>query len=114
MEIKRKLILITGAGGFIGSHLAEKCLELGYKNRIFNRRWSKKIVDVSHKPLVAVGNKAIIEVIMDEYAKFGMKKFYIYISHKGKMIRAYFEEHGSDYTFQYITEDKPLGTAGAL
>ncbi|MCK5346794.1 MAG: SDR family NAD(P)-dependent oxidoreductase [Candidatus Heimdallarchaeota archaeon] len=26
-----KKILITGAGGFIGSHLTEKCVELGYK-----------------------------------------------------------------------------------
>lgn len=66
------------------------------------------------KPLIPFGNKAMIEIIMDEYAKFGMKNFYISINHKGKMIRAYLEEHESDYTFQYITEDKPLGTAGAF
>jgi len=66
------------------------------------------------KALIPFGNKAMIEVIMDEYAKYGMKNFYISINHKGRMIRAYFEEHESDYTFQYITEDKPLGTAGAF
>ena len=72
------------------------------------------ITRILPKPLIPIGNKAIIEVIMDEYAKFGMKKFYISINHKGKMIRAYFEEHESDYTFKFITENKPLGTAGAL
>src|SRR5436190_1673483 len=28
-------VLITGAGGFIGSHLTERCLELGYEVRAF-------------------------------------------------------------------------------
>lgn len=30
-------ILITGAGGFIGSHLAERCVELGYRVKAFIR-----------------------------------------------------------------------------
>jgi len=66
------------------------------------------------KPLIPINNKPIIEIIMDEFAKFGMKNFYISINHKAKIIRAYFEEHNSDYNFKYITEDSPLGTAGAL
>lgn len=36
-----KKILITGAGGFIGSHLAERCVELGYKVKAFVRYNSK-------------------------------------------------------------------------
>ena len=37
-------VLITGAGGFIGSHLVEKCVELGYDVRAFvhynaNNHW---------------------------------------------------------------------------
>ena len=66
------------------------------------------------KPLIPVGDKAMLEVIMDEYAKFGMKNFYISINYKGKMIKAYLEDHESDYVFNFIYEDKPLGTAGAL
>lgn len=66
------------------------------------------------KPLIPIDNKAIIEVIMDEYAKFGMKKFYISINYKGNIIKAYFEEQKSDYNFEFIEENTPLGTAGAL
>jgi len=66
------------------------------------------------KPLIPIGEKPMIEVIMDEYAKFGMKDFYISINHKGKMIKAYLEDHEGDYSFKYISEDKFLGTAGAL
>jgi len=66
------------------------------------------------KPLLPIDNKAIIEVIMDDYAKFGMKIFYITINHKAKIIKAYFEEQKSIYSIEFIEEDIPLGTAGAL
>ena len=66
------------------------------------------------KPLIPIDDKAIIEVIMDDYAKFGMKKFYITINHKAKIIKAYFEEQKSSYSLEFIEEDAPLGTAGAL
>lgn len=66
------------------------------------------------KALIPIGEKPIIEVIMDEYAKYGIKDFYISVNHKGKMIKAYFEDHSSNYNFNYLNEDKSLGTAGAL
>ncbi len=37
MDWKRKTILVTGAGGFIGSHLTEKLVDLGAKVRAFVR-----------------------------------------------------------------------------
>lgn len=66
------------------------------------------------KPLIPIGDRSMIEIIMDEYYKFGMKNFYISINHKGKMIRAYLDEVENDYVINYINEAKPLGTAGAL
>ncbi len=66
------------------------------------------------KPLIPIGNKAMIEVIMEEYNKFGMHNFYISINHKAKMVRAYFEEHDGLCNIRYLNEDKPLGTIGAI
>jgi dTDP-glucose pyrophosphorylase len=66
------------------------------------------------KPLIPLGDKTMIEIIMDEYAKHGMRKFYVSVNHKAKMIKAYFEDHDIGYKIEYIDESHALGTAGAL
>ena len=66
------------------------------------------------KPLIPIGEKPIIEMIMDKFFDNGMSDFYITINHKAKMIKAYFEEFRAKYKINFIEEDKPLGTAGGL
>jgi NDP-sugar pyrophosphorylase family protein len=66
------------------------------------------------KPLIPIGDKSIIEVIMDNYAEYGMSEFFLSVNHKAKMVKAYFEEFSKNYHISYIEEDQPLGTAGAL
>lgn len=66
------------------------------------------------KPLIPIGEKPIIELIMDKFHEYGMEDFYVTLNHRSKMIKAYFEEFKSKYKIKYIDEDKPLGTAGGL
>ena len=66
------------------------------------------------KALIPIGEKPVIEIIMDEYARQGMRTFYISVNNKSKMIKAYFGDQDSDYNIAFIDEDKPLGTAGSL
>jgi len=66
------------------------------------------------KPLIPIGDKPIIELIMDNFHAYGMEEFYVTLNHKSKMIKAYFEEFKIKYKINYIDEDKPLGTAGGL
>lgn len=66
------------------------------------------------KPLIPIGDKPIIELIMDKFAEYGVKDFYISVKHKERMIRAFLEEFQDKYTITYINEDDYLGTAGAL
>lgn len=66
------------------------------------------------KPLIPIGEKAVIEIIMDNLAVQGIKHFYISINHKAKMVRAYFEDVASPYRISFIQEEEPLGTAGSL
>lgn len=66
------------------------------------------------KPLIPLGNDPVIKVIMDEFYKFGISHFYISLQEKERMIMAYFHDHTLGYNIEYVREDKPLGTAGAL
>lgn len=66
------------------------------------------------KPLLPLGDKTVIEVIIDSFVACGIGKFYISINYKSKIIKSYFEELNPSYALEYIHEDKPLGTAGSL
>ncbi len=66
------------------------------------------------KPLLPVGEKPIIEIIMDRFHAHGVHRFWISVNHKAKMVRAYFEEQSQPWDIRFLEEDKPLGTIGAL
>jgi dTDP-glucose pyrophosphorylase/CBS domain-containing protein len=66
------------------------------------------------KPLIPIGNDPILKLIIDEFKKYNINDFHITINDKGKMIKAYFYDHNNDDSLNFIEEDKPLGTAGAL
>ena len=67
------------------------------------------------KPLLKVGDKPILENIINNFIEYGFKNFYISLHYKGEMIREYFQD-GSKWGVQisYVEESEPLGTAGAL
>lgn len=66
------------------------------------------------KPLFPIGDKPIIEIIVEEFKKQGMDEYYLVLNHKGGMIEAYFNSIEKDYEVKYIYEEIFLGTAGGL
>lgn len=66
------------------------------------------------KPLIPVGNKTMIEHVIDNFKNYGVKKFIITVNHKGKLIEAYFNSIERDYDIEFIWEKEFLGTAGSL
>ena len=66
------------------------------------------------KPLIPVGDKSIIEVVIDTFLKHEVDEFYITIRHKAKIIKSYFDELNPIYKIEFVEENQPLGTIGAL
>lgn len=67
------------------------------------------------KPMLLLGNKPMLEHIIDRAKLEGFSKFIIAINYLGHMIEDYFGSGKNfDIEIQYTREDSPLGTAGAL
>lgn len=66
------------------------------------------------KPLIPVGEKTMVEHIIDNFKTFGIEKFYFILNYKGTMIEAYFNSIERDYQIEFIWEKEFLGTAGGL
>lgn len=75
----------------------------------------RPITNILPKPLIPFREKAIVQVIMERFRRFGATKFTMSVNYRAEMIRFYFDSlKEKDYTVDYIMEDKPLGTAGSL
>ena len=67
------------------------------------------------KPLLKVGNRPILETIIDQFIDHGFHNFYISTHFKSEQIRDYFKNGDQQgVNIHYIHEKVPLGTAGSL
>jgi len=67
------------------------------------------------KPMIPLGDKPVIETIMDGFYSNGFNEFILSLGYKADIVRLYFLESDSrPYHVDFIHEDKPLGTAGSL
>lgn len=73
------------------------------------------LTETRPKPLLKVGEKPILETIIENFIAQGFHQFYISINYKGQMIRDYFGDgRRYDAEIVYLEEKQRLGTAGAL
>ena len=73
------------------------------------------LTNVYPKPLIPVGEKTIVEAIMDKFVSYGCHDFYMSVNYKADTIKNYFEFiDNQEYNILYFQEDRPLGTAGSL
>jgi len=66
------------------------------------------------KPMIPLRDKPMIEVIMERFYRQGFSHFILCLGYKAEIIRLYFNGNGRPYTVEFVEEEKPLGTAGAL
>ena len=66
------------------------------------------------KPLIPIGDRSVLEVVIDKFREYGIANYYVSLFHKSSMIKAYLDELNPPYNIEYLKESKPLGTVGIL
>lgn len=74
----------------------------------------KPITNVIPKPLVPIGDKTILETIMDQFEEIGCTKFYMSVNYKADMMKYYLSQLDHKYDIEFFQEEKPLGTIGSV
>ncbi len=70
--------------------------------------------NVLPKPLIPVGDRTVIETIIDQFRAFGGDQFILSINYKSKILKSFFEELAPSYSVKFLEEKEPRGTAGSL
>ncbi|CAH1192892.1 UTP--glucose-1-phosphate uridylyltransferase [Paenibacillus plantiphilus] len=75
----------------------------------------RPLTDNCPKPLLKVGKKPILEIILENFIECGFYRFYFTVNYKAEMIKDYFGD-GSRWgvDIKYIDETERMGTAGSL
>jgi mannose-1-phosphate guanylyltransferase len=66
------------------------------------------------KPLVPVGDHAIVEILIRQLAACGFAQATLTLSHCGRLLAAYFADQDLGLALDFFSEPTPLGTMGAL
>lgn len=66
------------------------------------------------KPLIPIGEKTVLELILEEYYTYGINRVFFTLNYKGEMIKAYFNGIVHPYNITYLWEKEFCGTAASL
>lgn len=75
----------------------------------------RPLTEETPKPMLKVGNKPILQTIVEKFAEYGFTEIVMCVNYKSHIIQDYFGD-GSAFgvTITYVLEEERMGTAGAL
>jgi dTDP-glucose pyrophosphorylase len=121
---RRRLLqipIVDGHGRIVGIQTLHELLHARRRDNAvflmaggFGKRL-QPLTDHCPKPLLNVGDKPILEIIIENFVAAGFHRFFISTHYRPEMIRDRIGD-GSRWNveIEYVHEDEPLGTGGAL
>ncbi|MFD2705614.1 nucleotidyltransferase family protein [Salibacterium lacus] len=75
----------------------------------------RPLTETMPKPLLKIGEKPILEIIIESFKMYGFTDIYLCVNYKRELIKDYFQDGRSfGVSITYIDESINLGTAGPL
>ena len=74
----------------------------------------RSVVDDRPKPMAEISNRPFLDILIDSFAEFGLRRFILCAGYMSDIIRDYYSSRTGSRQFVISEEDKPLGTAGAV
>lgn len=75
----------------------------------------RPLTDDCPKPLLKIGDKPILETIVENFIECGFSNFYFSVNYRADMVEDYFGNGAKwNINIEYLREDKRMGTAGSL
>lgn len=105
----------------VGLQLIDELIERKQKNNIVVLMAGglgsrlRPLTDDCPKPMLKVGNKPLLETIIESFSQYGFRRFYISVNYMADKVKDHFGD-GKRWgvSINYLHEDQQLGTAGAL
>lgn len=75
----------------------------------------RPLTENTPKPMLKVGNKPILQTIVEKFAEYGYTNIVMCVNYKSHIIQDYFG-NGNEFgvNIEYVLEEQRMGTAGAL
>lgn len=113
--------VVNDSGKVMGVHILDKLIKFKNKtNKVVIMAGGKgmrlrPLTKNIPKPMLKVGNKPILQTIIENFKKNGFENFIVCVNYKSKIIKNYFG-NGKKFgvKIDYIEEKVQMGTAGAL
>jgi len=111
LDSKNRITGLRMIDGFIGrKHQSEVIIMAGGQGKRL-----RPLTETEPKPLITIGGKPILFILLDQLIMTGFKKIILSINYKADMIKNAISVVPSyNKLIHYIEEKEPLGTAGSL
>ena len=74
----------------------------------------RTVVSEVPKPMAPIGEVPFLQLLINFWEKQGITRFILSVGYKHQIIREYFGKEFAGCEIEYVVEDKPLGTGGAV
>lgn len=119
LDDKNKIVDIIAWTDFLEGRETFKTNSAAYPNKVVIMAGGKgsrldPLTKIFPKPLFPIGNRPVIEIIMERFSRCGFNKFIYTLNYRKEYVKLFLKENNFPYDIGMVEEEDYAGTAGSL